>query len=38
MPTPAEYGIDEAVWNGKLDLMADQALASGSPEQSPRAR
>ena len=36
VPTPAAYGIDEASWNGKLDLMADQALASGSPGNNPR--
>jgi alcohol dehydrogenase class IV len=36
VPSPAEYGIDEAVWNGKMDLMADQALASGSPANNPR--
>jgi alcohol dehydrogenase class IV len=36
VPTPAAYGIDEAAWNAKLDLMADQALASGSPGNNPR--
>ena len=36
VPSPAEYGIDEAVWNGKMDLMAEQALASGSPANNPR--
>jgi alcohol dehydrogenase class IV len=36
VPSPPEYGIDEAVWNGKLDLMAEQALASGSPNNNPR--
>jgi len=36
VPSPPEYGIDEAVWNGKLELMADQALASGSPNNNPR--
>lgn len=36
VPTPAAYGIDEAVWNSKLPLMADQALASGSPGNNPR--
>jgi alcohol dehydrogenase class IV len=36
VPSPAEYGIDEAVWNGKLELMAEQALASGSPGNNPR--
>ncbi len=36
VPTPAEYGIDEAAWNGKMTLMAEQALASGSPANNPR--
>src|SRR4051794_16129276 len=36
VPSPAEYGIDEAVWNGKSELMAEQALASGSPGNNPR--
>ena len=36
VPSPAECGIGEAAWNGKLDLMADQALASGSPNNNPR--
>ena len=36
VPTPADYGIDEAAWNGKMALMADQALASGSPANNPR--
>jgi len=36
VPTPADYGIDEAAWNGKMPLMADQALASGSPNNNPR--
>ena len=36
VPTPAAYGIDEATWNGKLELMAEQALASGSPGNNPR--
>jgi alcohol dehydrogenase class IV len=36
VPSPAEFGIDEAVWNGKLELMAEQALASGSPGNNPR--
>jgi alcohol dehydrogenase class IV len=36
VPTPAAYGIDEATWTAKLDLMADQALASGSPGNNPR--
>ncbi|MFL5284746.1 MAG: iron-containing alcohol dehydrogenase [Rhodopila sp.] len=36
VPTPAAYGIDEAAWFGKMALMADQALASGSPGNNPR--
>ncbi|MFZ0018597.1 MAG: iron-containing alcohol dehydrogenase, partial [Acetobacteraceae bacterium] len=36
VPGPAEYGIDEGVWNGKMELMAEQALASGSPANNPR--
>jgi alcohol dehydrogenase class IV len=36
VPTPAEYGIDEATWSGKMALMAQQALASGSPANNPR--
>ncbi len=36
VPTPLAYGLDEAAWNGKLSLMAEQALASGSPANNPR--
>ena len=36
VPNPAAYGIDEAAWNGKMELMAEQALASGSPGNNPR--
>jgi alcohol dehydrogenase class IV len=36
VPTPAAYGIDEAAWSGKMALMAEQALASGSPGNNPR--
>ncbi|MEA2740087.1 MAG: hypothetical protein QOH05_3394 [Acetobacteraceae bacterium] len=36
VPTPADYGIDEATWTGKMALMAEQALASGSPANNPR--
>ncbi len=36
VPTPAEYGIDEAAWSGKMALMAEQALASGSPANNPK--
>ncbi len=36
VPTPAEFGITEEAWNGKMALMAEQALASGSPNNNPR--
>ena len=36
VPTPGGFGIDKAEWNGRLGLMADQALASGSPANNPR--
>ena len=36
VPTPKSYGIDQARWNELLPLMADQALASGSPLNNPR--
>ena len=36
VPTPAAYGIDKADWDARLDLMADQALSSGSPANNPR--
>jgi alcohol dehydrogenase class IV len=36
VPSPAAYGIDEGVWNARMDLMAEQALASGSPANNPR--
>ncbi len=36
VPSPRAYGIDEARWNDLLPLMADQALASGSPANNPR--
>ncbi|MCU0984369.1 MAG: iron-containing alcohol dehydrogenase [Acetobacteraceae bacterium] len=36
VPSPRSYGIDEAKWNDLLPLMADQALASGSPANNPR--
>lgn len=36
VPNPADYGIREADWNGKMALMAQQALASGSPANNPR--
>jgi alcohol dehydrogenase class IV len=36
VPSPVEFGIDERVWNDKMELMAEQALASGSPANNPR--
>jgi alcohol dehydrogenase class IV len=36
VPTPSGFGISEAEWNGKMALMAEQALASGSPNNNPR--
>jgi alcohol dehydrogenase class IV len=36
VPTPRGFGIDPAVWDARLDLMADQALGSGSPANNPR--
>src|SRR4051794_29821823 len=36
VPTPAAFGIAEADWTSKMVLMAEQALASGSPNNNPR--
>jgi alcohol dehydrogenase class IV len=36
VPTPKSYGIDEVRWTELLPLMAEQALASGSPCNNPR--
>ena len=36
VPTPKSYGIDEVRWTELLPLMAEQALASGSPGNNPR--
>jgi alcohol dehydrogenase class IV len=36
VPTPGDYGIKEAEWNARTALMAEQALASGSPANNPR--
>jgi alcohol dehydrogenase class IV len=35
VPTPAEYGITQSAWTGKIALMALQAIASGSPANNP---
>ncbi len=36
VPGPRDYGIDPARWDSLLPLMAEQALASGSPANNPR--
>ena len=36
VPTPKSYGIDQGRWTELLPLMAEQALASGSPNNNPR--
>ncbi|WP_238147063.1 iron-containing alcohol dehydrogenase [Rhizorhabdus dicambivorans] len=36
VPTPRSHGIDEARWFELLPLMAEQAIASGSPANNPR--
>lgn len=36
VPTPKSYGIAEERWTELLPLMAEQALASGSPGNNPR--
>ena len=35
VPTPEDYGIDRGAWQELLPVMADQALASGSPANNP---
>lgn len=36
VPTPAAYGIARSRWDELVPLMAQQALASGSPANNPR--
>jgi len=36
VPSPAAYGIAQDKWNKLLPVMAEQALASGSPGNNPR--
>ncbi|MEU7039514.1 iron-containing alcohol dehydrogenase [Streptomyces varsoviensis] len=36
VPTPAAHGIDKDAWTRLTPLMAEQALASGSPANNPR--
>lgn len=35
VPTPKSYGIDSAAWQSLIPLMAEQAVASGSPGNNP---
>lgn len=36
VPSPAQFGIDKAQFMDKIETMAQQALASGSPGNNPR--
>lgn len=36
VPSPGAWGIERARWDGLLERMAGQALASGSPGNNPR--
>ena len=36
VPSPRVYGIAAETWEARLDVMAEQALASGSPANNPR--
>ncbi len=36
VPSPADYGIERAQWDSLIPLMAQQAIASGSPANNPR--
>ena len=36
VPSPQAFGLDSRRWDNLLPLMADQALASGSPANNPR--
>ncbi|RWR25000.1 iron-containing alcohol dehydrogenase [Agrococcus lahaulensis] len=36
VPTPASRGIEQALWEERVPVMAQQALASGSPSNNPR--
>jgi alcohol dehydrogenase class IV len=36
VPTPQAYGIAWTDWEAAMDIMADQAIASGSPANNPR--
>ncbi|OAF12310.1 alcohol dehydrogenase [Bradyrhizobium centrolobii] len=37
VPSPAKYGIDREAWHRLIPTMTEQALASGSPANNPRA-
>lgn len=36
VPSPQQYGIPREAWDARIELMADQAIASGSPANNPR--
>jgi alcohol dehydrogenase class IV len=36
VPSPAEFGIASGDWDARMAIMAEQALASGSPANNPR--
>ena len=36
VPSPAKYGIDQQSYHDQLEIMAEQALMSGSPGNNPR--
>lgn len=36
VPSPKQQGLDRKAWFSKTGLMAEQALASGSPQNNPR--
>ena len=36
VPTPEDYGIDKTAFKKHLNVMAEQALASGSPNNNPK--
>ncbi len=36
VPTPESYGINSDDWFNRLSMMAEQALASGSPNNNPK--
>ena len=36
VPSPSQQGHDRGEWFARMPLMAEQALASGSPQNNPR--